>query len=192
MYNIYTTALHTKIHKNYNYVCNLIGVYSELLYSRIKHSGLCDWNVWSSWRVVRRAPEWAELSPDVCPSVGYESCPPPEAPEILLGRRSKLCYLTSNSPSDSVKCLSLRPLRDALPPPSPSDSLSLSFFERSRGQMSVPTAAAAKYGPSWHKPKVNKIGSKCINFTDKPFTTSVVGWMKSQFRPEETTCSSSE
>lgn len=118
----------------------------------------------------------------------------PQRPlRFSVGRRSMLCYLTSNSPSD-LKCLSLRPLRDALPPPPPPDSLSLSpsLTERAQGQMSVLTAAAAKYGPSWLKPKVNKIGSKCINFTDKPFTTSVVGWIKSQFRHKETTGSSSE
>lgn len=154
-------------------VCILMEVYSWQLYFRTECSGLCDWNVWLSWRVVRRAPEWAELSPDVCPSVGYESCPPPEAPEILCWEEEQVMlfdiqqpfWLEVSLPSSTERC-------SAAPT---SSWLSLSLSERARGQMSVPTAAAAKYGPSWLKPKVNKIGSKCINFTDKPFTTSVVG-----------------
>lgn len=32
-----------------------------------------------------------------------------------------------------------------------------------------------KAAPLWTQQKVNKIGADCINFTDKPFTTSVVG-----------------
>lgn len=134
---------------------------------------MCDW----VGGFVRRAPEWAELSPDVCPSVGYESCPPPEAPEILCWEEEQVMlfdiqqpfWLEVSLPSSTERC-SAAPTSSWL-----SLSLSPSLSERARGQMSVPTAAAAKYGPSWLKPKVNKIGSKCINFTDKPFTTSVVG-----------------
>ncbi len=73
-------------------------MYPELFYSSIKHSRLCDLNVWSSWRAVPRAPEWAELSPDVCPSVGYESCPPPEAPEILRWEEEQVMLFDIQQP----------------------------------------------------------------------------------------------
>lgn len=36
------------------------------------------------------------------------------------------------------------------------------------------SADLSKMAPSWTGPKVNKIAADCINFTDKPFTTSVV------------------
>ncbi len=173
-------------------VCNLIGMYPELFYSSIKHSRLCDLNVWSSWRAVPRAPEWAELSPDVCPSVGYESCPPPEAPEMLRWEEEQVMLFDIQQPF-WLSEVSLPFVHwEMLCHPHPLRTLSPFLFLSVHGGKCQSRQRRPKYGPSWHKPKVNKIGSECIHFTDKPFTTSVVGWIKSQFRPEETTCSSSE
>lgn len=47
------------------------------------------------------------------------------------------------------------------------------------------SADLSKTAPSWTRSKGNKISADCINFTDKPFTTSVVRWIRSQFNPQK-------
>lgn len=84
-------------------------------------------------------------------------------------------------PSSSPGWLFTFPLLPSVAPPTIPQQYWLRWF--------IVTVAEAncwwpvKATPSWTQPKVNKSGADCINFTDKPFTTSVARWIRSQFRP---------